>query len=300
MEDARGAVRYVRGTSGEKNKKNATNGFSGHFKEPDQSGDPFAELPVGFTHFDNIEPVVLDSSSVVGLISDVHVPYHHDLSLSTALKAILDRNPDTIILNGDIADFFSVSFWEKDPRKRRLKEEVEAVREFLKVLRKAFPHARIIYKEGNHEERWTRYLSVKAPEVLGMPDFELPTVLHFADHGIEFVGDKRMIRAGKLNICHGHEFKFAIANPVNAARGFYMRAKTQILGGHLHQTSSHSEKTVEDVVISSWSVGCLCDLHPDYSPYNNWSHSFGLIEIDDDDNFEVSIKKIIHGRVYNA
>lgn len=300
VEAARSVIRYVRGASGRANKRFAEAKFSESFKPVDAPGDPFAKLPDALTHFDDISPIVLPTGTRVGLMSDIHIPYHDSQALLVALNALRDRNPDVIVLNGDVADFFAVSFWEKDPKKRDLRNEIHAVRQFLSVLREAFPKARIIYKEGNHEERWTRYLSVKAPELLGMDEFALPAVLHFDKHGIEFVGDKRMLKAGKLFIGHGHEFRFAIANPVNAARGFYLKAKTQFLGGHLHQTSSHSEKTIDDVVISSWSVGCLCDLHPDYSPFNNWSHSFGVIEIDSDNNFEVQLSKIIHGRVYHA
>jgi hypothetical protein len=114
----------------------------------------------------------------------------------------------------------------------------------------------------------------------------------------DYVTDKRPIRLGELNIIHGHEYKFAISNPVNPARGLFLRCKAYAMCGHFHQSSYHSEKNVEQNKIATWSTGCLCDMHPDYAPYNNWSHGFAFVETFADGKFEVQNKIIAHGRVF--
>jgi len=168
----------------------------------------------------------------------------------------------------------------------------------LATLREGFPKARLVYKLGNHEERYERYMSVKAPELLGVAEFETQHLLGFANLGVGLVRDKRPIRLGKLNVVHGHEYSFPIANPVNPARGYFLRAKTHCLGGHLHQSSQHSEKNLEGKVVSTWSTGCLCDLHPDYRPLNNWNHGFAFVEIDKAGAFHVENLKLIDGEIY--
>ena len=70
------------------------------------------------------------------LLSDIHVPYHNIEALTLALKYGMEHQVNTIILNGDLIDFYAISRFEKDPRKRDLAHEVNTCREFLTTLRK--------------------------------------------------------------------------------------------------------------------------------------------------------------------
>ncbi len=139
---------------------------------------------------------------------------------------------------------------------------------------------------------------MKAPELYGVPEFEAKTILGLPDLNIVWVDGKRPIRIGKLNVIHGHEYSFGISNPVNPARGFFLRTKVHCIGGHFHQTSAHSEKNLEQTVISTRSTGCLCSLHPDYRPINTWNHGFAFAEVYSDGAFDVQNKIIIKGKVY--
>lgn len=299
-EDARSTFRYHRGGSGTNNRKRL--GDKSHVRAPMQPGDPFGEMPNaipdGKTHFEDWQAFIIGGEFKALVLADIHMPYHVPSVVETAIRHGKKQGVDTIILNGDVCDFFSVSFWEKDPRQRDLAGEVQAVRQFLSYLRRQFQKARIVFKLGNHEERWERYLKVKAPELLGMEEFEIDKVLWCSKFGIEVVGERRVIRAGKLNVIHGHEYRFGISSPVNPARGFFLRAKTHCLGSHLHQTSQHSEKNLEESVVSTWSTGCLCVLHADYSPINNWNHGFATVEVTKGGVFQVENKRIIDGKVY--
>jgi len=298
LEDAYGRVRYYRGKSG--NVHRATAGRAGSLVPAKTfSYNPFDDIPEPLHEFEDWKAVEVEAQKVL-LLNDIHIPYHDKGGLTTALKHAKDRKVDTVILGGDFADFYSCSFWEKDPRSRNLKDEIVQVREFMRILRAGFPKAQIVAKLGNHEERWERYLKVKAPEVLGMEEFEYSKILHLEKHGISLVSEKRAISLGKLFVAHGHEWGEGISSPVNPARGFFMRAKASMIGGHYHSSSSHSEKAIDQEVISTWSTGCLCNLHPAYRPMNKWNHGFAEIEIAKDKNFEVDNFKIINGRVYAA
>ncbi len=295
LESARTAVRYTTGSLGNEHRKYMARK---DLVKTRSVGDPFAPLPKGITSFNTWEAVEVPGPIKALLLSDVHAPYHDHAALELALRFGEDQGVDTIILNGDLADFFSVSFWEKDPRKRNLAAELQTVRDLLYHIRQRFPLAKMIYKVGNHEERWERYLSVKAPELLGVEDFELRKLLRLDDFETQIVSDKRPLKLGYLYVIHGHEFKWGISNPVNPARGFYLRAKECCIGGHLHQTSSHSEKSLGGTIISTWSTGALCDLHPDYAPINKWNHGFAIIDTEANGQFEVNNLKIIEGRVF--
>jgi hypothetical protein len=177
--------------------------------------------------------------------------------------------------------------------------EIKAVRFFLKGLRKRFGKAcRIIYKHGNHEERYEAYMRFKCPEFLGIENFEWKSVFGLDEHGIELIGQKRPVRIESLNGIHGHEYVFAISDPVNPARGLFLRAKTHAFCNHFHQSSSHSEKDLNQKVVTTWSIGCLCQLHPEYRPLNPWNHGFATIETDADGGHHVENLKIIGGKVY--
>lgn len=293
-EHARDTIRHIRGAHGKSSRPIPD------LIRPKQPGDadPFDKIPDGIEQLESWNAVGFDGPMKVLVLPDIHLPYHDKPALVHAIRYGWSNGADAILLNGDTFDFFSISFWEKDPRRRNFPNELKICGEFLNTLREMFPKARIIFKEGNHEERYPRYMRVRAPELLGVSNFEIPELLKFEDKGVEWVCDKRPIRLGQLNVLHGHEYNFAISNPVNPARGFFLRSKVLCLGSHMHQTSQHSEKDLEEKVVSTWSTGCLCDLHPEYRPINNWNHGFAFIEVFGNGAFEVQNLRIIDGKVY--
>lgn len=257
-----------------------------------------AAMPKGKRHFQNWGAVQIKGAKRILVIGDLHIPWHDEEAVALALKYGKDRDADTILINGDMVDFYAISRWETDPKKRDLAGEVDAGIEFLKHIREMFPKAKIVWKEGNHEERWEAYLRKKASELLGLKRFTWQAVYELEEHGIEHVGDCRPAKLGKLHIIHGHEYRFAIQNPVNPARGLFNRGKVHAVTNHFHQFSSHSERRLDQKVITTWSIGCLCDLHPEYAVLNNWQHGFAFVEVSASGAFEVTNTRIIEGKVY--
>ncbi len=233
------------------------------------------------------------------LLSDVHIPFHDPQALELALDYGAAQRPTMILLNGDIADHFNLSKWETNPKLRDFGGEIRSLRFFLAGLRSRFGRqCRIIYKHGNHEERFERFLRLKAPELLDIPQFDWANVFGMDEHRIELIRQKRPIRLGKLNVLHGHEHQRTISAPVNPARGLYLRCKAHAICGHWHQTSSHSEKNVEGKVITTFSTGCLCEMHPEYAPINSWSQGAAFVEIDKDGGFHVENFRIVGGKIW--
>ena len=296
VDDARSSVRYYRGQMGNKSRHNATHktekaehakalGVSNPFGLPDTDEEDWDAyvLPKGATR--------------ILLLSDIHVPYHNIEALTIAINYGKEKNVNAVVLNGDTLDCYALSRYEKDPRKRKFSEELEACRQLLGILQKEL-QCPIYFKLGNHEERYEAYLRTKAPELLGTSDFTLDTLLRFGQYGCELIQDKRIIKAGHLNILHGHEFGRSVFSPVNPARGYYMRAKASVICGHNHQTSEHTENNLEGKIVTTWSTGCLCEMHPQYMPINKWNHGFAYVSVDPSDgSYEVDNFRIIEGRL---
>lgn len=232
------------------------------------------------------------------ILNDVHIPFHDVAALSAALREGQRADCNVIVLNGDFFDCYTLSRWQTDPRLRGFKREIDMTRRVLTRIRELFPTAKIVWKLGNHEERYVAAMTVRAPELLELDRFSFASVMGIEDFGIEMVQDMRPVRLGKLNLLHGHEYRFAIQNPVNPARGLFLRGQVNGACGHFHQVSQHSAKNMEDKVVSCWSIGCLCDLHPRYMPLNAWSHGCAIVEVQRSGAFTVRNLRILDGKVF--
>ena len=99
-------------------------------------------------------------------------------------------------------------------------------------------------------------------------------------------GDDTGQRSVELHAAHGHHVVRGIFAPVNPARGAFTKAKDNIVIGHLHNPSHHNEVTMSGKVIGAWSLGCLCQLRPDYSPQTgNSQHGFAHVTIEPSGDF---------------
>lgn len=295
-EACRSMVQYYRGEIGATNRKRVVN--SGNLVSNKRKRSTLPRLPKGWRSLEEAGIVQVNGPARVLLLSDLHVPFHCDKSLTKALKHGRKYRADHVLLNGDFMDCHKLSCFMKDPDSRSFADELEMTRRVLRVIRDYFPNARIIAKEGNHEERYKHFMWTKAPELLGIPEFEFPEVVGLNHLDIEWVADRRIVRLGKLPVLHGHEFRAGFAPPVNPARGFFLKAKGSMTGSHHHQSSQHSERNIEGKVISTFSLGCLCELQPQYMPYNNWNHGFATCRIHEDGAYEFDNHRIIDGKVY--
>ena len=97
------------------------------------------------------------------VLSDIHIPFQDNNAIKLAVEYGKHVEVNTVLLNGDIFDFYSGSRFVKDPRLVDWKTEVKLAKEFLTWLRSEFPDAKIIFKVGNHEERFEIYMKQNAP-----------------------------------------------------------------------------------------------------------------------------------------
>ena len=245
---------------------------------------------------------VLDGAEKVLSLSDIHWPFSSRESLILAIEEGERFNPDVVLINGDFFDFHRLSRFVKEPEARKVIHDLEGGYKIFEVLRETFKKARIIYKFGNHDEWFSVYIKIRAPELADLPSMELDEQFWYkgqklSNLGVETVKDQRIIMAGRLAVLHGHEINMKSVS-VNPARTAFLKCQESVLVGHLHKASQHSETNMYGKLISTWSQGCLCQLHPKFARINQWTHGFACIEIDRSGGFNVMLKRVYKGRVW--
>jgi len=230
-------------------------------------------------------------------LSDIHSPYHEPTALSLSLDYGVKHKIDTVWINGDYLDMYQASTHERLPSMAQIREEFEVGRALLEHIRSIFPNAQIYWLEGNHEKRWSRYLARKAPEVFGDPEWEIPVRMKIAELGIHWIPNGTLCHFGKLHVIHGNEFKGG--GGVNPARSLFLKAKASTIAGDKHKTGENNEGSLAGKLITTWSVGCLCELNPGYMPFGHtiWNHGFAHISMDGEDfhvrNFRIHDNRIM-------
>jgi predicted phosphodiesterase len=292
VEDARLFLRYIEGKHGPENRKLKT-----IIHMPERPKNPY-KLPDSYQ--EKREPFILPKvCNNILLISDLHIPYHDIEAITIALDYGKKENVNTIFINGDLIDNSQVSRFEKDMKKRSVKQEFDATKEFLVQLRATFPDASIYWLKGNHCVRWEKFLEQKVREIWDDPYFHLEERLRLNEQNIKLLDDTVLVKAGKLSITHGHHIFKGIFVPVSPARGAFLRAKQSVIVGHLHRASYHTEMDLDGKVIGCWSTGSLCELRPNYSPLvSNAQHGFAHITIDKTGDFTVKNYQIINGKLH--
>lgn len=289
LEGVRYSIRYLRGKTGKKHLRTVTK-----LKNLIPKAEPSHYIPPS-DETDFIPHVVklgLNRDAKIAVFGDIHMPYHSVKALKNVFARLDKLKPDLIVLNGDIIDFYKLSRFMKDPRCRSVKKEIETTNDFLDALDERYPKAKKIWKDGNHEERLDHYVMSAAPEIYDLKMITLTELLQLKERNFDYVNEKRAIYLGNLTVLHGHEYPTPMIGPVNAARGLFMRTKSSSLVNHHHQVSEHVENDVRGKSIATWSLGCLCDLHPMYSRYNRWSHGYAEVTLSPSGDFVVSNIKV--------
>jgi len=294
-ESARTRLRYIEGKAGETSVKKNKN--SPLLMKEARPSNPY-KLPE--SHSEDRKAFKLPSAcNNILLISDLHIPYHDVEAITIALDYGVEHNVNTIFINGDLIDMAMVSKFESDPRKRSPKQEFDATKQFLVALRNTFPDAEIYWLKGNHCIRWEKFLFAKVREIWDDSYFQLEERLRLNEQRVHILDDKILVKAGKLSITHGHHIMKGFFSPVNSARGVYMKAKQSTIIGHVHKVSTHSETDMDGNVVTTYSMGSLCEKRPDYSPLvSSYQHGFAHVKIENNGDYHLKNYQIIKGKIF--
>lgn len=208
------------------------------------------------------------------IVHDAHVPYHDERAWQLMLAVGRAIKPKHLIVNGDLADFYAVSSHSKDPRRvKGLDEELVIVNEKLDEL-DALKAENKQFVAGNHEDRLTRYLQDKAPELFNVVG--IPELLKLQKRGWHYTPYKSDTRIGKVHVTH--DVGVAGRNATFRALDTYMHS---IITGHTHRMQYIVEGNAVGEVKLSASFGWLGDAEKiDYmhrvNVKKNWVLGFGI------------------------
>ena len=170
-------------------------------------------------------------------------------------------------------------------------------RNVLEILRQHFPAARFFYMLGNHEERFERYMKVKAPNSSTLTNGGSNTSLNFDAIRCELIDGKRVAKAGRLNSCTWPRIRTRWGLVPRERRSWFVHAREDVrdMWTPPPKTSEHTERDLDGETARTWSVGCLCELNPEYRPINKWNHGVAFVELDEDGHFTVHNRRIYNG-----
>jgi hypothetical protein len=231
----------------------------------------------------------------IAKLNDWHIPYHDKRALNVAFNFVEETKPEIIIID-EIVDFYALSKFSKDPRRRlELQEELDMAQEWLWRLRRRFPNTEIKMLESNHDRRLMRYLSSQAPEVAYLRCLDFSHLLGLdgtkISYSPHFVHKRVLFKHGDI----------VRRDSAATAKAEFMREGCSGCSGHTHRAGVFYQ-TLRGGKYSWVECGCLCTLKPDYvEGITNWQHGVGLFTFDDDSDlydpkvFTINKYKVIWG-----
>lgn len=210
-------------------------------------------------------------------LSDIHLPFN--INMSGILKYIKDLKPDQIILGGDVIDAdgtFGIDGWTADEVEKKMfklyDRDMKLLNKLLEELHHASPKSKIIFLEGNHEERYRRPKN-RYPELLkgrcNIPN-EVSVKL---ERWVPYGDYDSFYKVGDMLFTHGTIFPDAHSKKMAQA---YLPNK--VCYGHIHDFQSYTTHNGDPRKPGRYAVtsGCLCGRLPDYKKGqpNKWVNGF--------------------------
>ena len=247
--------------------------------------------------------IVIQGEKSVAVINDTHHPYQDAECLTVVEECLKDLQPDYLVYNGDMCDFYQISKFDKNPsRLDGLQSDINSVREMFDYHSKILPNTIKYFIVGNHEERLRRYLWTTARELSSLEELHIEKLLHLKDYGIQFVEYEKglPIKATAPNgviettflVTHGTIVrKFSSYT----AKGMYDREGISGISGHTHRQGMYRLRNRRGD-FAWWENYCLCDLDPDYVSNPDWHQGFSMIYFNEN-HFDVKQMNYINGKI---
>jgi len=221
------------------------------------------------------------------VINDLHIPFQDHVTVELVERFLKDFKPDVLFLNGDIADFWDVSTFMKDPRDGiGLSDELREVRTQLSTF--VGLAKRVIYLEGNHSFRLRKYIVRNAKELIGLTGLSIEEQLGLTGLGIGYVrsiGRESTYLYGDVLIGH---FNKVNKHSAYTAKNLLESKGISLIQGHTHRAGMHV-KTTFDRTLVAIENGCLCDLRPNYVATPDWQQALTVIYKDNQGHCEMHL-----------
>jgi predicted phosphodiesterase len=197
---------------------------------------------------------------VVVFGSDMHFPYHDIQAIESFLWMVQQIQPDRVVLNGDIADFFQLSrFNLSGDRIDSLQEEIDMANEFRRLVRAKAPNAVVDETEGNHDSRVITYVHKNAQALKSLHALKPEALFRYRELEINWHPGAGFLLRKHFLVKHG---SFVRGEAGASAKAEFMAAGISGISGHTHRLAPYKKSGYTPRVW--WEQGCLCRLDPDY------------------------------------
>ena len=102
------------------------------------------------------------NDEVILLFGDIHIPYHHQDSISFLKSVKAKYKPTKVICTGDEVDYHALSYHQSDPDLPSAGEELDLAISYMKQLYKMFPKVDLV--DSNHGS-----MAKRKGQTAGMP-----------------------------------------------------------------------------------------------------------------------------------
>jgi predicted phosphodiesterase len=230
----------------------------------------------------------------IAAVNDMHYPDVDLRAVNTSNALITLTKPEVIVILGDLHDFYSLSDFDKSPsRLDKLQEELDEASLYLQVLRTNNPDARIIFLEGNHEDRLRRYLWSQAKPLATLRCMDIKSLFSLKDYEVESIPyEEGLLINSTFLFLHGDLVR---AHSSYTAHAMMDKHSGNGMIGHTHRGGSFY-KVTRSGYQGWWENWCLCDLNPDYTKYPNWQQGMSLVQFAGNHQFFVEQIPIIEGQ----
>ncbi len=222
----------------------------------------------------------INFQGTAAVIGDLHIPFQDQRALREVELFLGDLQPDMILYVGDIADFYELSKFDKNPaRANSLQKDMNAVDAMFKRHSKLCPNARKILTYGNHEDRLRRFLWSKGEALASLETNTVEYQYKLKENGVEWVAyEEGLMINDRLMVSHGDLIR---AHSAYTAKGMSDKHGGSGIHGHSHRLGSYYKRN-RFGIYGWWENGCLCLLDPDWCTNPNWQQGFSLIHFTGD------------------
>lgn len=210
------------------------------------------------------------------------------------LRAAKQFRPHTVVVMGDLADFYAVSNHDKRPDRMPFHEEVSSCNGALDQLDNLGAQKKI-YLMGNHEDRLQRYLTTKAPELYR--HVSVDRLLGIRKRGWQLVEFLDFTKVGKLYLSHCEDARKCGRDAFRQGR---IRFGGNFAMGHTHNLAVDYEGSADGVPHVGAVFGWLGSVDKiDYtsrSQARKWTHGFGTGYLFSNGDVHLQPVPIVNGR----
>lgn len=230
------------------------------------------------------------------IISDIHVPFQNKAAVKLTFDFIKEVKPKYVAINGDAIDFYAISRYSRNPHRRlQLQDEINEFHHFLDELEDASPNSEKIFVEGNHEQRWHKYLRDHAMEYEGLKCMDLQQILSLSKRKVLWAPSG--FTFGSAYIVHGDGLFGGKAGMT--ATKWMDRYMASCVVGHVHRLAIVHRRTASGRIFGM-EAGTLGSLDPSYemTGFADWQTGFCAITRYKSGLLVPSIHEIEAGAIY--